>query len=347
MYKRKILTLLLLLITFVGGYFVFRFYQVFFFDNTIFENDSAYVFLSKGDDVQQLVAQLSPLLKSPDDFLTAAQKKGYATRVRSGKYRILKGMNNNEIINTLRGKGLAVKVVFNNQERLQDLAGRLAQQIDTDSLSLLNSFLETSFLEENGFTAATALAMYLPNSYEFYWDASAEDFRDRMKIEYQRYWNQKRRTQAESIGLSPLEVITLAAIVQKETVKVEERPRVAGVYLNRLKKRMKLQADPTVIYALKQEEGDFSKVIKRVLYRDLNIKNPYNTYKYRGLPPGPISMPDLSSIEAVLNAENHDFLYFVANPDQPGYHLFAKNLRQHNKNKAHYVRWINAQKLYR
>lgn len=347
MYKRKILTLLLLLIAVVGGFFVFRFYQVFFFDNTSFENDTAYVFLSKEAGIQEVVENLGPFLKSTDTFLVAAQKKGYATRVRSGKYSIQKGMNNNEIINVLRAKGLAVRVVFNNQERLENLAGRISQQIDADSLNLIQAFKDPSFLKENGFTSANALAMYLPNSYEFYWDVSATDFRDRMKTEYQQFWNQKRRTLAKNIGLTPLEVITLAAIVQKETVKVEERPRVAGVYLNRLKKRMKLQADPTVIYALKKEANDFSKVIKRVLYRDLKLKNPYNTYKYKGLPPGPISMPDLSAIAAVLNAEQHAFLYFVANPDQPGYHLFAKNLRQHNKNKARYVQWINAQKLYR
>lgn len=347
MYKRKILTLILLLITAVGGFFTFRFYQVFFFETTTFENESAYVFLPRGADVSQVVESLTPLIKSADDFLLAAEKKGYTSRVRSGKYRIERGMNNNEIINTLRGKGLTVNVVFNNQERLENLAGRISQQIDADSLSLLNAFQDAAFLAENGFTLDTALAMYLSNSYQLYWDTTAEEFRDKMRSEYQRYWNQKRRTQAKALGLSPQQVITLAAIVQKETVKVDERPRVAGVYLNRLAMRMKLQADPTVIYALKQEENDFSKVIKRVLYRDLKIKNPYNTYKYKGLPPGPISMPDLSSIQAVLNAEKHAYLYFVANPDQPGYHLFAKNLRQHNKNKARYVRWINAQKLYR
>ena len=347
MYKRKILTLSLLLITALGGFFTFRFYQVFFFETTTFENESAYLFLPKGADIYQVVESLTPLIKSADDFLLAAEKKGYTSRVRSGKYRIKRGMNNNEIINTLRGKGLTVNVVFNNQERLENLAGRISQQIDADSLSLLNAFQDATFLAENGFTLDTALAMYLPNSYQIYWDTTAEEFRDKMRSEYQRFWNQKRRTQAKALGLSPQQVITLAAIVQKETVKVDERPRVAGVYLNRLAKRMKLQADPTVIYALKQEENNFSKVIKRVLYRDLKIKNPYNTYKYKGLPPGPIAMPDLSSIQAVLNAEKHAYLYFVANPDQPGYHLFAKNLRQHNKNKARYVRWINAQKLYR
>ena len=139
----------------------------------------------------------------------------------------------------------------------------------------------------------------------------------------------------------------MAAIVQKETVQAEERPVVAGVYLNRIRKRMRLQADPTVIYALKKQYNNFDTIIKRVLYRDLRIKSPYNTYRNRGVPPGPITMPDLQSIDAVLNSKKHRWLYFVADPQRPGYHAFAADLRQHNRNKKKYVRWINAKKIYR
>ena len=127
----------------------------------------------------------------------------------------------------------------------------------------------------------------------------------------------------------------------------DERPRIAGVYLNRLKKRMKLQADPTVIFALKDQNDNFDRKIRRVLYKDLKIKSPYNTYKYRGLPPGPICMPDLDAIDAVLNAENHKFLFFVADPQNRGYHLFGRNLKEHNFNKKKYIRWINKKKIYR
>ena len=144
-----------------------------------------------------------------------------------------------------------------------------------------------------------------------------------------------------------MKVIYLAAIVQKETEKVDERPRVAGVYLNRINRKMKLQADPTVIYAMKSEFKNFDTIIKRVLYKDLKIDSPYNTYKNRGLPPGPITMPDISAIDAVLNPENHRFLYFVADPNNPGYHLFAKNGRDHNRNKKIYTRWLNRNRVYR
>ena len=189
--------------------------------------------------------------------------------------------------------------------------------------------------------------MYIPNSYEFFWNSSGETFRDRMLKEYQRFWNTDRMNKANKLGMSPNEVITLASIVHKETAKVDERPRVAGVYLNRLKVGMKLQADPTVIYALKLNSGDFNTVYKRVLYKDLTLDSPYNTYKYSGLPPGPIAMPDITAIDAVLNSEQHNYYYFVANVENFGYHKFAENLAQHNKNKEQYVRWINAQKINR
>src|SRR5690606_33532368 len=211
---------------------------------------------------------------------------------KSGKYAIVKGMNNNDIINSLRSKNIPVQLSFNNRETLERLAGRIADQIEADSLSLLEEFKDTEFLQANGFEPATALAMYVPNSYEFFWDTSAEEFRDRMYTEYQRFWSEERKSKAKKIGLTPLEVVSLASIVHKETAKVDERPRVAGVYMNRLSRNMLLQADPTVIYAIKKESGNFDTIIKRVLYKDLELDSPYNTYKYAGIPPGPIAMPD-------------------------------------------------------
>ena len=214
-------------------------------------------------------------------------------------------------------------------------------------MSLLDAFYDTEFLRTNGFTQNNALSLYLPNSYDFFWDTSAEDFREKMLSYYKLFWNDSRRVKAKSLQLTPQEVYVLASIVQKESPKKDEQPRLAGAYVNRLKKRMKLQADPTVIFAMKKTSGDFDQVIKRVLYKDLRLKSPYNTYRVKGLPPGPITMPDLSAIEAVLNPEKHSFLYFVANPSKPGYHLFAKNLLEHNRNKRIYINWINKKKIYR
>lgn len=346
-YRRKILSVIILMGLVFGFYFVYLFSKVFFWDNTIFEKEKVYIYIHEGDDFGRVRTVLTPFLKSITDFSLAAQKKGYDTRVKSGKFILKKGSNNNEIINSLRRKSLTVRVTFNNQERIENLAGRVAQQIAPDSITLLKAFLAPDFLKAKGFTKENALAMYLPDSYDFFWNTTAENFRDKMWKSYQNFWSDLRIEKAIDLGLNPMEVMSLAAIVQKETQKTEERLLVAGVYLNRLKRKMKLQADPTIIYAIKLKLKNFDTVIKRVLYRDLKIKSPYNTYRLRGLPPGPITMPDISSIRAVLNAQKHDYLYFVANPNNPGYHLFAKNGREHNKNKKIYTDWLNRNRIYR
>ena len=347
MYRNKIISVILLIGMAGGGYFTYTFYRVFFKPNTAFTNSEAFVFIGNNFSFQDVVLELENLLISTDDFQLAARKKGYIESVKGGKFVLKKGLNNHEIINVLRGKNSPIKVVFNNQERLENLAGRLAEQIEADSLSLLSTFRDSAFLETNGFNQKNALAMYLPNSYEVFWNTTGEKFRNRMLKEYKRFWSPKRLEQAKAIGLTPEEVISLSAIVQKETVQVEERSKVAGVYLNRLSKRMRLEADPTVIYALKEKYQNFDTIIRRVLRKDLKIKSPYNTYKNKGVPPGPITMPDINAIDAVLQADSHKYLYFVANPKQPGYHTFATNYRQHLRNSRAYHRWINSQKLYR
>jgi len=347
MYIKRILLFIVLAGLVVGGVFAYKVYSAFFTPNTAFNNDEATLFIGSDDTIEDVKTSLEPLLKDVITFTQAADRKGYSANVKAGKYSIRKGMNNNDIINNLRVNNIPVKVAFNNQERVEDLAGRIAAQIEPDSLSLLKAFQDEEFLAENGFNSDTKLSVYIPNSYEFFWNTSAEKFRDRMLKEYQRFWNEDRKAKAKSLNLEPNEVISLAAIVHKETAKVDERPRVAGLYLNRIRKRMLLQADPTVIYALKKHSNNFDLVIKRVLYKDLEIDSPYNTYKYTGVPPGPITMPDISAIDAVLNAEKHEYIYMVANVEDFGYHKFAKTAAQHNQNKVQYVRWINAQKINR
>lgn len=328
-------------------FFGFRFYNTFFASNTKFESEDIKLYIKPNSDFNEINSQLNSFLKSSYYFNLAAEKKGYSSRVKSGLYVIPKQSNNNEIINILRSKSETVKVVFNNHERIENLAGRVSRQIALDSVSLLKAFYDKNFILLNGFNSSNAISMYLPNTYELFWDTSANNFRNKMLESYNSFWNNKRILKAKQIGLSQQEVSVLASIVQRESVMKDERPRIAGVYLNRLKKRMRLQADPTVIFALKKNTGNFNKKIKRVLYKDLKIKSPYNTYRNKGLPPGPICMPDLDAVDAVLNAENHKFLYFVADPENRGYHLFGKNLREHNSNKKKYIRWINNKKVYR
>lgn len=347
MYIKRIILVLVFLGLVVGGFFAYKVYDAFFTPNTQFNNEKAIVFINSNDSFKDVKEQLMPLLADISSFEAAATRKGYANNVKGGKYAIKKGMTNNDIINTLRSQNIPVKVSFNNQETVADLAGRIAEQIEADSISLLKAFTDKTFLGNEKFNEDNILAMYIPNSYEFFWNTSPDKFRNKMKKEYNRFWNDERKEKASILDLSPEQVITLASIVHKESAKIDERPRVAGVYLNRLKKGMLLQADPTVIYALKKHTGDFDQVIKRVLYKDLELDSPYNTYKYAGLPPGPITMPDISAIDAVLNAEKHDYYYFVSNIENFGYHKFAKTLAQHNRNKVQYIRWINAKKINR
>lgn len=341
MYIKRILLIIVGIGVVVGGIFAFTVYGAIFSDNTSFNNERAHLYIPTGAAFNDVVAELSPLLQDINSFTSVAQKKGYNTNIRPGHFIIKKGMSNNEIVNTIRIKNTPVKVAFNNQERLQDMAGRVATQIEADSLSLITAMLDINFLREHDFNMDTALTMYIPNSYEFFWNTSAEDFRARMLSEYKKFWNTTRLAKASALNLTPQEVYSIAAIVQKETAKADERSRVAGVYLNRLKKGIKLDADPTVIYAVKKEKGDWNMVIKRVLYKDLEVDSPYNTYRNNGVPPGPIFMPDITAIQAVLNPEKHDYYYFVADVENFGYHKFAKSLSQHNANSAAYRRWIN------
>ena len=331
----------------IGGVFAVMVYQTFLSPNTAFDNERAFVYIRSDASFAEVREQLTPLLKNIDAFEIVAKRKGYTDNIKGGKFPVDKGMSNNDIINALRSRNTPVRVSFNNQETPGDLAGRIAFQIEADSSSILRAITDPEFLKEQGLSEEEALVPYLPNSYEFFWNTDAEGFRKRMLQEYKRFWTEARKEKAAALGLSPEEVVALAAIVHKETVKSDERPRVAGVYLNRIRRGIPLQADPTVIYAIKHTTGNYDTIIKRVLYRDLELDSPFNTYKYKGIPPGPICMPDLSAIEAVLNPERHNYLYFVADTSNFGYHIFAETLAQHNRNKEQYIRWINSQDIRR
>jgi len=256
-------------------------------------------------------------------------------------------MTNNDIINSIRSNNIPVKVSFNNQNSLELLAGRIANQIEVDSLSLLAVFSDTSFLEKNGFNDATALGMYIPNSYEFFWNTSAESFRKRMLTEYNKFWNDSRIEKAKKANLKPEEVIALASIVQEESKQKNEQPRIAGVYINRLKNKWTLDADPTLKFAAYKLPKYKNTIIKRVLNVHKEIKSPYNTYKNQGLPPGLIVMPDISAIDAVLNFEKHSYFFFVADAQKPGYHKFSKDISQHNRYAREYHRYLSQQGIRR
>ncbi len=344
-FKRILVIFSVILIT-VACVYGYMEYRKIFSANTKFTEDKVFVYIPTGSNFDDAVNILRPYLEDIGKFTSVAGKKSYPQNVKSGKFQIKKGMNSNDIVNSLR-QNVPVKLSFNNQERLEDFAGRIAVQIEADSLSLLKAFTDEKFLEDNNFTRENILSMFIPNSYEFFWDTNAIKFRERMAKEYRVFWNDQRKAKAAAQNLTPLEVSVLASIVHKETVMSDERPKVAGVYLNRLEKGMKLEADPTVIYAVKLEENNFNRVIKRVLYKDLETVSPYNTYRNTGLPPGPIAMPDITAIDAVLNPESHDYIYFCASVVDFGYHEFAKTLSQHEANRQKYVAWVNKQGIKR
>ena len=342
---RRVFIAVLLLGFLVGSAFVFHFYRVFFSSNTAFESTQQEILIPSSDTKVAAYDTLARVVERFDFFQQAASRKGFQPM--PGRFVLDKGMNNNELINRLRSENKPIRLTFNNQKTLMHLAAYVAKKIETDSTAIMQAFYDVDFLKENGLTQDNVLSICLPNSYDVFWNTTAEQFRDRMLRQYKAFWTLKRESARKKIKLSREEVVALAAVVHKESYHVDERPLVAGVYLNRLRKRMRLQADPTVIYALMRKANDYDMDIRRVLYADLKIRSPYNTYRNRGIPPGPITMPDISAIDAVLFAAKHKYVYFVADPSRSGYHLFATSLSQHNKNKKIYTRWLREKNIYR
>jgi UPF0755 protein len=339
--KKSIYTITALLC--ISSVFVFTYYQK-IFGNIIEQEQVLYV--RNNSSLNDIHLKIEKFVKKPENFLWTAAKKNFS-KPKPGRYILKKGISNNDLVNMLRsGRQTPVKISFNNQDTLEKFAGRISKQIAADSIDLLSSFKDEKFLTENNFTKKSILQIFIPNTYEFYWTVSPIKFRRKMMLSYQRFWDDSRKAKAKKLNLTPEEVVTLASIIQKETAKSSERPVVAGLYLNRLKKGWPLQADPTVIYCIKAQKGQNYKV-QRVLTKDLKINSPYNTYIRSGLPPTLISMPDISSIESVLNAATHNYYYMCASVDNLGYHTFASSLSQHNKNAAQYHQWMDSQRIHR
>lgn len=343
---KKIFTYISLIVVIAASIYGYTIYKNIFSPNTNFDEKEVYVFIPTDSDYNEALRIISPYLKDVELFKMTAGKKSYPSNVKPGRFLFKKDMNNNDLVNSLR-QNVPLNLAFNNQERLEDFAGRIGSQIEADSTSLMESFTDETFLKEQNMTRENVLSLFIPNSYEFFWNTSADKFRERMAKEYRKFWTPERLEKAKAQNLTPLEVAALASIVHKETVKSDERPRVAGVYLNRLERGIKLEADPTVIYAVKKNADDFKIEIKRVLYKDLETDSPYNMYKYGGLPPGPIAMPDVTAIDAVLNPEQHNYIFFCASVTNFGYHEFAVTAAQHEVNRQKYVAWINKQGVKR
>ena len=330
MYIKRLLLLIVASGLVFMASFSFYVYKVMFKSNTSFEEDSVFIYIKTGTTYDELLFDMKSYLKNIDDFDVLAKRKKYF--VKPGKYIIKKDMNNNDIVNSIRSNNITVNVIFNNIKNLNDLAGKVSNQIEADSLSFLNSF-DSEFFSNKGFNKENILSMYIPNSYNLFWNTSAERFNERMFEEYTRFWGDNNRVEkANKLKLSKKEVIILASIVNEESKENSELPRIAGVYLNRLKDNWKLQADPTVKFAAYKLDQYKNTIIRRVLNKHLRINSPYNTYRNYGLPPGIISMPSIQAVDAVLNYEKHNYYFFAADPKRPGFHSFARSLSDHKKN---------------
>lgn len=298
------------------------------------------LYVSRRADYAALTDSLMPSLRHRWAFRIYAKRLNLANRFQPGHYVLYPGMSVKEVVRMLKlGEQSPVRVTVNNVRTPAQLAGKLARQLDTDSVSWLATLTNKDMAASVQFDSLTFFSMFIPDSYEFYWTVSPESFVRRMRREYDRFWTPERDSLRKRANLSRLEVMTLASIVYEETRKTDEMPRIAGVYLNRLRKRIPLQADPTVKYALQ----DFG--LRRILYRHLKYPSPYNTYVHRGLPPSPICMPSKSAIDAVLRFEQHDYLYFCARPTFDGYHNFARTLREHSANARAYSAELNKRKI--
>ncbi len=317
----------------IGGYKIFG--------TSTIHSEAQEIFITTGsnfEDVKKILVS-EGILDNVSSFNWVSGLMKYKDRIKPGKYIIKPNLNNKQLISHLRsGAQEPIKITISAARTIHDVSGDVADKIESDSISILQAFLNPSFLLEHGQTKESIVSLIIPNTYEAYWTLSAEAFTKRMVTEHKKFWNQKDRSAAaQALNMTQQEVATLASIVEKESIQAEERPIIAGLYLNRLKSKIPLQADPTVVFGI----GDFT--IRRVLNKHLAQDTPYNTYLHSGLPPGPICMPSIASIDAVLKADQHDYIFMCAKPGYNGSHLFAKTNAEHERNARVYHRWLNSE----
>jgi UPF0755 protein len=335
---QNIVIALLLLILIFGGAIAYRYYRFIKSPNIqVLNKKDGYLYIPSDADFEDVIGilQAEGYLIHENSFRWLSEQKKYIKNIKPGRYILTDNMSNNDLINMLRiGDQEPIRVTFNQVHNFQQLASVVSKHIEADSAQLSNHWLNEKTQQIYGFSKANFIAMFLPNTYEFYWNTSAEEFTQRMASEFKQFWNAERVAKAKTMGMSQSEVSTLASIVQSETRKRDEMPVVAGLYINRLKKGIRLQADPTVKFAV----GDPS--LKRIYFKHLEIESPYNTYKVLGLPPGPITFPETYAIDAVLNYQKHNYIFMCAKPDYSGYHNFATTLNEHNRYRNLYIKFL-------
>ena len=316
-------------------------YYLRYFGPNVTDNEE-YLYIKTGsgfEDVYQTIRD-KDMVKDTSTFKWAAINMKYPGRVKAGRYKLIAGTSNRKLINMLAsGTQEPVKVTIKNIRLKEQFAAYMAKQIEPDSAEFITLLNSPAFAEKYGLNTENVYTMILPDSYEFYWNTSAEKFFEKMRGYYDTFWTAQRKAKAEKLNLSPAQVSVLASIVDAEALHDDEMPTIAGLYLNRLQKGIKLQADPTVIFAMK----DFT--IRRVLNRYLVTNSPYNTYLYTGLPPGPIMMPSKNAINAVLEPKKSDYIYMCAKEDFSGYHNFATTVAEHQRNARKFQQALNERNI--
>jgi UPF0755 protein len=308
------------------------------------EENNKVIYIPTGSSYDQVLDTLESnlIIKNLKVLDWVANKKNYQALIKPGRYVIDRDLSYNGLINLLRsGRQSPVKITFNNIRTLNQLAGKIGKQIEVDSTQIITFLSDDSNINSEGFKKEDIIALFIPNTYEFYWNTDAKKLYNRMLYEYRKFWNEERLAKAKEKNLDPLKVAILASIIDDEVAKPDEKPRIAGVYINRLERRIPLQACPTIKFAL----NDFT--ITRILKKHLLVDSPYNTYKHNGFPPGPIGCPTIEGIDAVLNAEKHDYLFFAAKADFSGYHNFSRTLSEHNHYAALYQKELNKRKIFK
>ncbi|MGD1840090.1 MAG: endolytic transglycosylase MltG [Thermonemataceae bacterium] len=335
MRSRKVFTIIFVVTVILLATFSFYFYQMVKSPNFQVQKEAGYLYIPQEATFRTVLDSLKAkdMIHDITSFAFLSKLMKYQENVRPGRYLIPTDATNMEVVVLLRsGQQVPVQLQFSALRTKEQLAARISRQVALSEEALLNALNDPTVAQKYGFDTTTFMCMFLPNTYEVYWSTSLEQFLERMAEEYKKYWTTERVMEAEAVGLTPIEVTILASIVQAETAQEDEMPTIAGVYINRLERDQLLQADPTVIFAV----GDFT--IKRVLNVHLEVDSPYNTYRYKGLPPGPINLPAMAALNAVLNYEKHDYVYFCAKEDFSGYHNFAKSYQVHLQNARRYQR---------
>ncbi len=322
----------------ISSYFIYK--MVF---KPIEINKPFYVHIDKNTRFEELLSEVKKEARLPSEkiFRILANRMNYTTNMKTGRYAVKKGDNMPRLIRRLRsGVQEPVNITFNNIRTKEIFAGRISHQLMLDSIALLTALNDPSVANEFGFNTHTFLSMFIPNTYQIYWDTSVQQFLKRMEREYNTFWNASRKAKAQQIDLSPVEVSILASVVEEEAMYSDEYPTIAGLYLNRLKKGMRLEADPTIKFALGNP------ALRRILLEHLEVDSPYNTYKTNGLPPGPIRIPSIKAIDGTLSAASHHYIFMCAKDDLSGRHNFATTHAEHSRNARRYHQALNARGIY-